>query len=349
MDIQLEDFNWDDTPIDPQVEVQTEENDEKTSTEETPEEVESDNDEEEPSEEESDVPEESEESEESIYTSVFKDFKEKNLFNHVDLEEGEDLTEDRFFELQQEEIEQEVKARLNAFAKEQLDPDAQAFIKFKMQGGDTAKFFEMLQGSSELELGDITDPDYQDEVIRYQLKKEGFDEEEIEDRLEMYEDSGKKEKFATKLYNRFIEDKEREKEYLLKQQEQEKEQAIKRAQEFKQAIDKVVEETEDINGLKLTNKDKSSLSDFLTKRDRRTNLTGFQTKLNETFQDKKKLVLLAKLLSDDFNFKAFEKSVITKKTKDIKTNIEKRANTKPKGSGSSPKSISEVADMFDSF
>ena len=67
---------------------------------------------------------------------------------------------DRFFELQQEEIEAEVSARLNSWANEDLDEDAKAFIKFKLEGGSTAEFFKAYQDSPELGEGDIEDENF---------------------------------------------------------------------------------------------------------------------------------------------------------------------------------------------
>ena len=120
----------------------------------------------------------------SIYEDVYKDLKEAGIFKHVELEDGEELDADRLYELQQEEIEAEVTSRLDAWASQELDEDAKAFIKFKIQGGDTSEFFKTYQSTSEITLGDIEDEDYQDSLIRYQLQKEGWDRDEIEDRLE---------------------------------------------------------------------------------------------------------------------------------------------------------------------
>lgn len=134
----------------------------------------------------------------SIYKDVYNDLKENGIFKHVELEEDEELDADRLFELQQEEYETEVTERLKAWASEELDDDAKAFIKFKREGGNTADFFNVYKLSSELPSGNIKDEDYQDEVIRYQLKEEGWDRDEIEDRLAYLTENGKKEKVAEK-------------------------------------------------------------------------------------------------------------------------------------------------------
>ena len=68
----------------------------------------------------------------SIYLDVLKDLKEQGIFKHVELEEGEDIDAERFAELQQEEYDTEIAARLETWATQELDPDAQAFIKYKV-------------------------------------------------------------------------------------------------------------------------------------------------------------------------------------------------------------------------
>ena len=70
----------------------------------------------------------------NFYTDVYKDLKESGIFKHVEIDEDEELDADRLYELQQEEIEAEVGARLQSWANEDLDedgmPDALEVAKF---------------------------------------------------------------------------------------------------------------------------------------------------------------------------------------------------------------------------
>ena len=285
----------------------------------------------------------------SIYEDVYKDLKEAGIFKHVELEDGEELDADRLYELQQEEIEAEVTSRLDAWASQELDEDAKAFIKFKIQGGDTSEFFKTYQSTSEITLGDIEDEDYQDNLIRYQLQKEGWDKDEIEDRLEFLTESNKKSKFAERYHDRLIKEQEKEKQALVKQAEEQKIRAKQQEEQFRVSIKDTLDTNKEINGIKFTDKDKGNLINFLTKREKLEDgrvITGFQRKLSESFNDPKKIALLAKILNDDFDFSSFEKSAITKKTKEIKRNIEQRQSMRPSGSGSSS-GANSLASLFD--
>lgn len=285
----------------------------------------------------------------SIYEDVYKDLKEAGIFKHVELEDGEELDADRLYELQQEEIEAEVTSRLDAWASQELDEDAKAFIKFKIQGGDTSEFFKTYQSTSEITLGDIEDEDYQDNLIRYQLQKEGWDRDEIEDRLEFLTESNKKSKFAERYHDRLIKEQEKEKQALVKQAEEQKIRAKQQEEQFRVSIKDTLDTNKEINGIKFTDKDKGNLINFLTKREKLEDgrvITGFQRKLSESFNDPKKIALLAKILNDDFDFSSFEKSAITKKTKEIKRNIEQRQSMRPTGSGSSS-GANSLASLFE--
>lgn len=285
----------------------------------------------------------------SIYEDVYKDLKEAGIFKHVELEEGEELDADRFYELQQEEYDKEVEERLSTWATKDLDEDAQAFIKFKLQGGNTSEFFKTYQNTSEITLGDIEDEDYQDSLIRYQLQKEGWDRDEIEDRLEFLTESNKKSKFAEKYHDRLVQEQEKEKQALVKQAEEQKARARQQEEQFKTSIKETLDTNKEINGIKFSDKDKNGLINFLTKKEKLEDgrvITGFQRKLSESFSDPKKIALLAKILNDDFDFSSFEKSAITKKTKEIKRNIEQRQSMRPSGSGSSS-GANSLASLFD--
>ena len=286
----------------------------------------------------------------SVYEDVYKDLKEAGIFKHVELEEGEELTVDRFYEIQQEEIEAEVADQLKTWASRDLDEDAQAFIKFKIAGGDTKEFFSTYGKNSKIGSGDITDEGYQDKLIRTQLESEGWDRDEIEDRIEYLTENGKKEKFAER-YHAKIQKQEEADRILLEEQNQSRQAAARQQeQQFKTSISETLNAMDDYNGLKFTAEDKTSLVSYLTKKshkiDDNRSITEFQAKLQEAFNEPKKVALLAKLLKSDFDFSTVAKTAVTKKTKEIKRNIEQRQNTRPNGSGSSIGG-KDLASLFD--
>jgi len=285
----------------------------------------------------------------SVYTDLFKDLKETGLFKHVEVEGDEEIDVDRLLELQQEEYEAEVTERLKAWATKDLDDDAKAFIKFKRDGGSTEEFFKTYSKTTDLPQGSIDDENYQDSLIRYQLAQEGWDKDEIEDRIEYLTESGKKKKFAEKYDTKVKEQVNKQKEAILKQQEAAKRAAKEQENEFKETVKETLDEIDEVKGFKITDQDKTKLFNFLTKKDQKIGedkvITGFQKKLAETFQDSERMILLAKLIESDFDFTGLEKVTKTKQTRQVKTNLEQRKNLRPSGSGSSSQGVS-VADLF---
>lgn len=287
--------------------------------------------------------------EDNIYKDVYKDLKEHGIFKHVEIEEDEELDADRLFEIQQEEYEAEVTERLKAWASEELDEDAKAFIKFKREGGNTADFFNVYKSSSGVPTGEIDDEEYQDSVIRYQLKEEGWDKDEIEDRIAYLTESGRKQKVAEKYNEKIKQEEAKKKQSLLKQAEQQKLAAKEQEESFKANVKEALESVDEVSGFKISPQDKNKILNFLTKKEHKISdtraITGFQKKLAEVFQDTNKMILLAKLVESDFDMSDFEKQVTTKKVKQVKSNLEQRKGMRPSNSGSSLKG-SSLADLF---
>ena len=282
------------------------------------------------------------------WNDVYSDFKDSGLFNHVDLEEGEVLTSERLLELQETEYETEVSTRIKSWADE-MDDDAKAFIKFKANGGNTSEFFDTYQNSTGVPQGEITEESHQDKVIRYQLKKEGWDADEIEDRLEYLTTSKKKEAVAKRYNKKLATSSEQEKAALTAKLEQGKIAAKKEEDNFKNTIKSTLGDSKEIRGFKITPKDQENLYSLLTRKQFKTqggkSITGFQKKIGEAFQDPEKMILIAKLVDSDFDMTSFEKKATTKSTRTIKRRIEGRRGSGLSGSASVAGEGS-LADLF---
>lgn len=276
---------------------------------------------------------------------TFNHLKEIGFFKHT-THEG-DLDEDLLVELQEQEYEAEVTLRLTDWATKDLDEDAQAFIKFKREGGNTQDFFQIYSETTEIPTGDIEDEDYQDNLIRHQLKKEGWDNDEIEDRLEYLTENGKKEKVAQKYDVKIKQEENKIKEELLFKATKEKEAAKIQKIEFKETLKEALSKTDNIKGFKITETDKNKILLGLTKEDQEINsnktVTSFQKRLSEVFQNTEETILLAKLLFSNFDMTSFEKAVGTKITKEIKNNLEQRKIVR---SNFSKKDTDSLADLF---
>lgn len=285
----------------------------------------------------------------NVFKGSFKGLKESGIFKHIDVEnEEEEIDPERFLELQQEEYEIEVTERLKNWATEELDEDARAFISFKTKGGDTAEFFKALAPVAEVPVGDLKDEVYQDDIIRYNLLKEGWDAEEVEDRLEYLTKIGKKEQQALKYDQKTKKELQVLREEAVKKQEKISLEQKKQEDAFKANIKKTLESVDNIKGFPFSVVEKNKAFNFITKRELKAGnmtITPFQKKLAEIFQDPEKTILLARLVETDFDMSSFEKGVKTKHTKEIKKDLEQRKTISSSRIGSSLPGGS-LADLF---
>lgn len=287
---------------------------------------------------------------ETNYLDQFNTFKSQGILKHMDLEEDvEDLDEDTFKDLLEQDYEEEVGARIELWATQELDDDAQAFIKFKKNGGKTSDFFKAYSNTSGNLKGDIEDENFQDRVIRKQLSDEGWDKDEIEDRLEYFSKTDKKKSIAEKYYSKMEEKAEKQASRLVKQQEELKRQQLEDKIEFTNTIKNSLNSLQEVKGLRITAKDKSNLFTFITKENQKVNgrnLTGFQKAYIEAVQDPEKLLAIAKLLQSDFDMSDFEKKAKLQETKKIKENLESRKGLRPTASSGTSMEGKSLADLF---
>ena len=168
--------------------------------------------------------------------------------------------------------------------------------------------------------------------------------------LENLTNSGRKKQRAEKYYKRIEANLNKEKEQILLRQEQERKLAIEKENKYTEDVKKILTESKDLGGLKVTDKEKVDLFNFLTKRSVKVNdsysVTGFQKKLADTINDKGKLVLLAKLLHSDFNFDSLKKQVETATTRKVRSNLENRKGLEISGVGSSTNKGINLSEIF---
>lgn len=286
---------------------------------------------------------------ESEYVSLVSQMKDKGIFQNIDIPEDEEVTEEKFFEYHDQEVEARVDEALEGLF-EGMDEDAAAFIKYKKEGGDTKSFFEVYKKSNSLPEGDLTEESYQEKISRYYFKNvEELDEEDINDKIEWLKDSGKLEKYSQKYDTKVKEISKKEQEDLQKRVKEQTKAQEKARQEFVDSVQKTLEETDEVNNFKFTPKDKKELKAFITKPSVKVGknqfMTGMQSKLQEAVKDPQKMILLAKLLKNDFDISDVVTKEITRETKKSKEDIRRSKTVTPKSSGKTRKTRN-LADFF---
>lgn len=291
---------------------------------------------------------------EDFFTNLANDLKENGVFQNVEIPKDKKLTQEEFFDLQDEEIEARVTETFEAFV-EKLDGDAKQFIKFKQDGGSTREFLsQYFNPDFNLTEFDEDNPSHVKKTIDYYLRTvEKLDDDELADRKEWLEKGGKERSSAKKYYS-IIEKAEKErKDAVIASANARAEQAKQETKEFNDSLIEVIGKVDTVGSFKITNSDKKGMGAYFTKPTVKVGknnfIPQFQADLLKILKasseiDKKKLITMGKLIKSDFKVDDLEKQVETTTTRRIRARV---ANTNPKATSTSGRMNKQLADMFD--
>lgn len=300
-----------------------------------------------------------EETDGKFYLTLASELKEKGVFQNIELEEGkEELTEEEFFALQDEEVESRVNETFEAFA-EEMDDDGKDFIKFKKNGGRTADFTAIYVNSPVPDFGDKDfDPSSESHrkivIETYLTLVEKMDDEELSDRLEWLKENGKDKAFSEKYYNKLVEIDTAQKAALLEKQEGIAKKREENSKKFVKVISEALNKVENVGKFRITKEDKKKLVELITKPTVKVGknqyIPSFNSKLGsilkaDTPEAINKLILLAKLVENDFDIK----DVVTKVESEVVTKVKSKLRdskngVKPSSSGQYEKKT--LSDFF---
>lgn len=282
--------------------------------------------------------------------STLNYLKEKGLLD-FELEEGEELTEERAEELLEDSYESTIEDRI-AEKLQGLPPVTKSLVELAIKGGNEQDLLAQL--SKNPSVGKITEDmdldaeDNQKLVIETDLRAQGYDEDEIETQLEYLKDSGKMKTMSEKAHKRHIDKNKKQLEETVRQQEERKRKAKESLRNFKNKISENLKEIEDINGLKLSDKHKKDLPSYMSDpvvKTQNGNVSKFQSDLFNMLQDDNKAMALARLVYEDLDLSDVAANAKTGQAKKIKDDVRRKKQT-PKTSGSSQKKARPLAEYF---
>jgi hypothetical protein len=291
--------------------------------------------------------EENQEAEDSNRSWANK-MKEGGIFQNIEIPEEGEITDDKFIELQDLEIESRVDEAFEGFFTE-LDTDGAAFLQHKKDGGSTESFFKAYGQNSGAPTGDLDDEHYQEKVSRYYYSNVEKDEaEDIDDKIEWLKDSGKLEKYAQKFDQKIKDTEKTEKENLVKATKEADKTAEEGKKAFVNSVQEALDSTEQVDNFTFTKESKKSLLPFITKSTVKVGknkyITGMQSKLGTALRDPEKMLILAQLLQNDFDVTNIVANATTVVAKKLKGDLQRtKTSVKPKSSGKTGtrKSLSE--------
>lgn len=227
-----------------------------------------------------------------------------------------------------------VESNVQAIMDEELsigDGTLKKMYEYIKDGGDPKRFVDTYfrpVDYSALELAD--NDELQERVITDLLAKQGYDDEEIKDKLDTYKEANILEKEATVAARKMAQFDKVEKEKLIENQKQSLETARAREQEYWNEVKTKISSWDKVGDFPIIDKDKPVFFDYLSKRDKEGK-TQYQRDL-ET--DKEAAIKMAYIQYKKFNLESIKKSVKTDVSKEVKKTISKfsDANSKSKSS-----------------
>ena len=275
--------------------------------------------------------EEEEKTEDGFYTGLAKDLKDIGVFTDIDIPDDEEITEDKFVELQQQEIEKRVENSLNNFVSD-LDDDAKAFIQFKKQGGSTKQFFDILKTQPAPDELDIENEESVSKfMIDYYITNDEMDIEDAKERVEWLKEKEKLVDYAQKYHQKVISKKKEQEQQLIKQQEEAKKLQKEQVEVYKQDLNKFITDTKEFKGIVLDDTKKKEIYNAITKPTVKTEIgymTPLQVALNKIQENKEALVLLTNWALNDFSTDMFKVAFEKKVTRDTKNKLSRTKKQK---------------------
>lgn len=203
--------------------------------------------------------ESSEEDAEAVQVVGFFDAVAEEL--GIDFEEGEEKpqTVEEFCEYFKDLIEENS-------TPEYASEDVAKLDEFVRNGGKLEDYFQ-ISASIDYDNFDTTDEHNQKIIIRELLAEKGFNDKQIQRKIEKYEDAGILEDEAEEALELMRDITETKKEELLAKQKKENELRIERQQKFVDDVVSNIRSLKDVRGIAIPEKDKRALLDYIFKAD----------------------------------------------------------------------------------
>jgi hypothetical protein len=256
-------------------------------------------------------------------TDLAMDLKERGILN-FEIGDKEKIDEDKFFELQNNEIQAGIDSFVESFIDAlKSDEEAAAFIRFKKEGGTTEEFLRTYAPVSQMPVNlDITDESNQERVARYIIRnlEHTQDEDDIQSRIEYLKENGKLEAFSKKGQNRLKEMKKKQEETLVKSQAEQRARQEQSRKEF-QTVLKRTAEKDSLLDIPITDEERKVLPSFISEPTVKMGdryVPRLHASISEilTGKDPEKLLLLGKILYNDFKMDSIKRKAKTELVKE---------------------------------
>ena len=162
---------------------------------------------------------------------------------------------------------------------EYADERIEQLDQYVKNGGKFEDFYQTQQRTMSYDNIDIEDESNQKQVVRDYYKLQGMSDEQINRKIERYEDADMLEDEATDAVNYLKAYEEQRAQYMAQQQEAQRHAQEQQAIQFAQDLTNGINNLTNIRGISIPKEDKKALYDYITKTDA-DGLTAYQKEFN---------------------------------------------------------------------
>lgn len=162
---------------------------------------------------------------------------------------------------------------------EYADERIEQLDQYVKNGGKFEDFYQTQQRTMSYDNIDIEDESNQKQVVRDYYKLQGMSDEQINRKIERYEDADMLEDEATDAVNYLKAYEEQQAQYMAQQQEAQRLAQEQQAMQFAQDLTNGINNLTNIRGISIPKEDKKALYDYITKTDA-DGLTAYQKEFN---------------------------------------------------------------------
>ena len=162
---------------------------------------------------------------------------------------------------------------------EYADERIEQLDQYVKNGGKFEDFYQTQQRTVSYDNIDIEDESNQKQVVRDYYKLQGMSDEQINRKIERYEDADMLEDEATDAVNYLKAYEEQRAQYMAQQQEAQRQAQEQQAIQFAQDLTNGINNLTNIRGISIPKEDKKALYDYITKTDA-DGLTAYQKEFN---------------------------------------------------------------------
>lgn len=162
---------------------------------------------------------------------------------------------------------------------EYADERIEQLDQYVKNGGKFEDFYQTQQRTISYDNIDIEDESNQKQVVRDYYKLQGMSDEQINRKIERYEDADMLEDEATDAVNYLKAYEDQRAQYMAQQQEAQRQAQEQQAMQFAQDLTNGINNLTNIRGISIPKEDKKALYDYITKTDA-DGLTAYQKEFN---------------------------------------------------------------------